>query len=270
MKKNKKTSIYNSKKNNPSNKIDQKILFNIITAISSIIAIVISIFTLCEMIKDRTAAYKPSVLINPTQYSFSWDSNGNLDWLTSSTPTKYTENELKTTESNKVTGELTIPINILNDNMEQFSAVNVGVGSAKQITFKWHDSNIVNLNNYLIQCDQTKNDFMKINKSVVFDYEGKIIGMGLPSETSLMYMLPEATETYKIPLPTAYYIMIQEIIKSGGNNNIPYLLLSVDYLDIQGNEYSDTFVIKVQMQIYSEGMDNSGNATFQLIPLFQK
>ena len=270
MKKSNKKLSNNAEREKSLNCVKLEFVVSMIAAVSAVISIIISIITVNQMIKDRNAAYKPSILINPIQYNFSWDADGNLDWLDSLITDKEIENEIEINDDGSIIGNLSIPVNVIGDGIEQFTAVNVGVGVAKQITFKWHDSNLIELNNYLIQCDETKKNFLEFDKSVAFDYSGKIIDMSIPSDMSLMYMLPEAGETYEIPLPSAYYVLIQEIIKAGGNSEIPYLILSAEYSDIQGNKYSEDFVIKVQTQLYSEEITGAGRATFELVPLFQK
>ena len=259
------------KTNNHKKQINWEFVGSIIAAGAAVISIIISIITVSQMIKDRNAAYRPSILINPVNYSFSWNENGSIDWIDSLITNNSIENDMEVNSDGSISGTISIPVSFIGDGVEQFTAVNVGVGSAKQVVFQWHESNIEKLYKYLIQCDATKEGFVNFDKSVVFDYNGKIVGMGLPADMSLMYMLPEATEIYEIPLPTSYYLLIQEIIKAGGRSeDIPYLLLSVTYDDIQGNEYTDIFLICTKIQLLTQTATDSGNATFQLVPLFSK
>jgi len=259
------------KTNNHKKQINWEFVGSIIAAGAAVISIIISIIIVSQMIKDRNAAYRPSILINPVNYSFSWNENGSIDWIDSLITNNSIENDMEVNSDGSISGTISIPVSFIGDGVEQFTAVNVGVGSAKQVVFQWHESNIEKLYKYLIQCDATKEGFVNFDKSVVFDYNGKIVGMGLPADMSLMYMLPEATEIYEIPLPTSYYLLIQEIIKAGGRSeDIPYLLLSVTYDDIQGNEYTDIFLICTKIQLLTQTATDSGNATFQLVPLFSK
>ena len=259
------------KTNNHKKQINWEFVGSIIAAGAAVISIIISIITVSQMIKDRNAAYRPSILINPVNYSFSWNENGSIDWIDSLITNNSIENDMEVNSDGSISGTISIPVSFIGDGVEQFTAVNVGVGSAKQVVFQWHESNIEKLYKYLIQCDATKEGFVNFDKSVVFDYNGKIVGMGLPADMSLMYMLPEATEIYEIPLSTSYYLLIQEIIKAGGRSeDIPYLLLSVTYDDIQGNEYTDIFLICTKIQLLTQTATDSGNATFQLVPLFSK
>lgn len=251
--------------------IDWKYVFDAITSITAVVSIVISIITVSLMIKDRNAAYRPSILINPTQYNISWDKDRSLDWINSIVSDNKTENRMEFNSDGSITGQIKIPISVIGDGLEQFTAVNVGVGTANQVLFKWGDSNIENLYNCLVECDKTKEESLTVDNSIAFNYDDGIVQMGLPLDMSLMYMLPGASESYNIPLPSSYYFLIQEIIMAGGKSeDIPYLILSVNYKDIQGKDYVDVYLISVKILLYKESVSGAGSATFQLVPLFKK
>jgi hypothetical protein len=111
---------------------------------------------------------------------------------------------------------------------------------------------------------------MEIDEDIKIIYDNKILGMSKPSITAQMYMLPMASETYDIVFPPAYYLLIQEIIKSGGNTeDIPYIILTATYTDIQGKEYTDIFLFAVKIILRVEDASGAGKATFQLVPLFE-
>ena len=66
------------------------------------------------------------------------------------------------------------------------------------------------------------------------------------------------------------FLLIQEIIESGGNTeDIPYMILTATYTDIQGKEYTDIFLFAVKMILRVEDPSGAGKATFQLVPLFE-
>ena len=56
---------------------------NIAIAVISALSVLFALITVVEMKKDRKAAYKPAVLINPIECEFTWDSNGNEIWMES-------------------------------------------------------------------------------------------------------------------------------------------------------------------------------------------
>ena len=255
------------KNKNFSNKkirtVKWEFIVSIVTSITAIFSVIIAVITVSQMKSDRDAAYRPSILINPVQCEFSWDENGKSDWM-DSMKNLGVQNDYE--ESNDILqeGVVTSPFGVMLD------TVNVGVGTAKHIYFEWLESNITKLNEYLIQCDSSKTDFMKIDEGVKVAYDDRILELNLPSASAQMYMLPSAEESYSLLFPPAYYLLIQEIIKAGGNqDDIPYIILSANYTDIQGEEYTDVFVFAVKITLRVEDTSGAGKASFQLVPLFE-
>lgn len=246
---------------------------DIISAISAgltLISVVFVALTLHEMKIERNAAYMPKILLNPAEISFSWDENG-----------KETRYNLKDNENNdafemdengNIKGTLEIPISYLSDyNSEKIDVVNLGVGNARDVVFEWNEDNLTKLNNCLIECDPTKRDFLKVDKSAVFDFDGNIIMTDTPLDHRIMYMLANAQETYKLTLPMAYSILIHEIIKSSPyDKELPYLILTAKYFDVQGNEHNEVFLVQIKRLISTTEKTGAGEAVYQLIPAIQK
>lgn len=246
--------------NQKSRKINWEFIVSLITSLTAIASIIISIITVSQMKADRDASYRPKILINTVQCDFSWDETGKCDWMNC---LSHLDTETESKEEVRE-GTTTVPIGVL------LNTVNVGVGTAKHIYFEWHESNIFKLNEYLIQCDESKNGFIKIDRDVKVIYNNKILSMSKPSNIAQTYMLPMASETYDIVFPPAYFLLIQEIIESGGNTeDIPYMILTATYTDIQGKEYTDIFLFAVKMILRVEEPSGAGKATFQLVPLFE-
>ena len=244
-------------------------------SISDIIQITVVIISLCsfigvictlrEMQKDRDAAYRPTILMNPEEYQISWNSSKEEEWLSSLPDEPHNTYEIN--EDGSVSGTGSIPMNIFPENeLEGFTVVNVGVGVSKDIHFKWDDSNIENLSEYLSKCDPTKSEFCTSNKSVAFSFEDRVVITDIDRDTKLMYMLADASETYTIPLPMAYSILIHEIMKTNMLEELPYIILSAEYTDIQGKAIKDYFYVTIQRTFYQTNEDGSGSATYQLNP----
>jgi len=81
-----------------------------------------------------------------------------------------------------------------------------------------------------------------------------------------MYMLPNAAETYTLPLPTAYSILIHEIMKCSTLPKDMYIVLYAEYTDIQNNSMKDAFYVVLSRTGYESAEDNSGSAMYQLTP----
>ncbi len=247
-----------------------KFVIEIIAAIATAIAAIVGLLTINEMRIDRNSAYKPSILINPTQYEYSWDEKGNVKGLPGDAKDLSSDSTVEYISGETIRSTITIPVSIIEEGFQQFSIVNAGVGTAKYVSFEWYNDNLRNLNDYLIECNPERKDFFMYNESAVFDYDGRLIVTDLPESTEIMYMVPESGETYNIPLPTTYYLVLLEIIKEAKVlDEIPYLILSANYCDIHGKSYTDTFLIHIKVIKREIGQSGEGNAVFQLVPLFE-
>lgn len=242
---------------------------NIIMAVLTFLSVIGVGLTLHEMKIERNATFKPRILINPTEISFSWDDNGNEERVHIS---EATNNNYELDENGNIGASVSIPITYLSDNKtESFDVVNFGVGNARDIVFEWHNENIINLNNYLKECNPSKKDFLKIDKSAVFDINGRIVMTNLPTNYRIMYMSANAQENYKLTLPTSYSILIHEIIKSGPHDKeLPFLILTAKYFDVQDKEYMDVFLIQLTPMYFRVDETGSGEAIYQLIPAISK
>ena len=236
--------------------------------IAAIITAIVAIITVHEMQADRNAAHQPLILMNPVEYNISWDQDGHGEWLLEHTDADEGVTDIKKNEDGSYSAKIGLSFNILYDGFEQFSAVNAGVGIAHDIVFTWSSDNIIQLNDYLIRFDKTKEGFAKVGKSIVFDYEDRSVMTDVPSDVALMYMLPNADETYMLPLPQAYYILLHEIIQTHSyDSEIPELWLTVEYYDIQGNKYISPIIVQPKVTYFYEDNTGAGTASFQLIPI---
>lgn len=237
-------------------KLSDKI--NLFLAICTVISLVLVTLTLLEMIKDRNTAYKPAIAINPIEQSFTWNTTGEETGLISLDEEQVTS---KKDEEKNSAGEASF------NGLEKISILNIGVGTAKDVVFEWHSSNIDRLNEYLLECDPSKTDFLVKKERVVFNYNEKKISTGLPTKMRLMYMLPEAQEEYTLSIPIVYSRLIHEIIKTGKHHNeIPYLILSVTYYDIQNKKHIDVFLINVDLLMSQHEETGAGSAVYMLVP----
>lgn len=240
-------------------------IIQIVIACCTFLSFVGVLLTLGEMQKERNAAYKPTILMNAVDFEISWDTNGEEEWV-SSLPDESNSSYEVDAEGN-VAGTISLPVNIFPHNgLESFTVVNVGVGAAKDVYFEWDKNNIPYLCNYLAECDPSKSDFCTVEKSATFSLGDGIVVTDIDDDVRLMYMLPDATETYTLPLPTAYSILIHEIMKCTALQETPHIVLYAEYSDIQGENVRDTFYIAINRIYYNRAADNSGGASYQLTP----
>lgn len=241
-------------------------IIQIVMAILTFSSLIVVTLTLVEMQAERNAAYKPTILMNASDYDISWDSNGEEDWIVS-LPDK-SKNSYTVNDDGSITGTISFPMNVFPENgLESFTVVNLGVGAAKEIYFEWDQNNFSRLSNYLTECDSSKSDFFSFDKSATFSYDKGLVVTDIDSGFRIMYMLPNATETYTLPLPTAYSILIHEIMKYNTLPENMFIVLYVEYSDVQNNRMKDAFYITLNRAHYKNAEDNSGSATYQLAPM---
>lgn len=237
----------------------------IIMAILTGFSLIGVVLTLREMQTDRNAAYKPTILMNASDFNISWDSNGEEDWLVS-LPDK-SNSSYKINADGSITGTVDIPVNIFpNNGLESFTVVNLGVGAAKDIHFEWDQTNLSRLSNYLAECNPSKENFCTFGESAVFSFDKGLVVTDIDSGFRLMYMLPNAVETYTLPLPTAYSVLIHEIMKCNSLPEHMYIVLYAEYSDVQNNSIKDAFYITINRTGFKSAEDNSGSTVYQLAP----
>lgn len=216
-------------------------------------------------------------MINPIQLSFSWDQNGNESWLDldeDSSAEKISENETIRQVFNTK-----IRLQPIKDAFSMSMPIsNIGVGPAKNVVFTWDSENTSRLADWLIKCDASKEGFCTIGHgSIVFGYgEDHLVQVDLEKELNLMYMLPadETEESYSIPLPDQYIILLNEIIKTGQFQNdqddsYPFIFLRIICDDIRDKSVNDKYILlKVKKVRYIKKEDGSGEAVYQLIPAY--
>ena len=219
------------------------------------------------MRRDRDAAYRPSLLMNPVEYSVTWNDQGEEPWLSSSDTE---EESMEILEDGTIQGSITIPMTLFpDDGLEVMSVVNIGVGTAKDIVFTWDEENIELLTNQLLKINPEKQDFCLVDQNITFLINDHIIVTDIPTPYQLMYMLPDAEQEYKLPIPTPYTILIHEILKeSDGNISDEFIHFSLDieYKDVQGKKFTNTCLFYVKRVFSEDDLDNENSVTYQLVP----
>ena len=156
--------------------------------------------------------------MNAADFQISWDANGEENWLLS-LPQK-SDGNYEVNEDGSIIGTFSLPVNIFpNGELESFTAVNIGIGTARDICFEWDQNNLLFLTDYLSVCN-----------------------------------------------PMAYSILIHEIVKCASLPENLYIVLYVEYSDIQGKRSRDTIYISINRTYFENNVDGSGTASYQLAP----
>lgn len=259
-------------KNNITNRLKEIPIgdwINSIIALFTFISLILVGWSIVEMRRDRDAAYRPSLLMNPVEYSVTWNDEGEEHWLSSS-DTQVEEESIEVQEDGTINGSITIPMTLFpNDGLETMSVVNIGVGTAKDIVFTWNEDNIELLTNQLLKINPEKQDFCLVDQSITFLINDHIIATNIPTPYQLMYILPDAEQECKLPIPTPYTILIHEILKENDgnvNDEFIYFILDIEYKDVQGKKFTDTWLFYVKRIFSEDDLDNENSVTFQLVP----
>ena len=86
-------------------------------------------------------------------------------------------------EDGTLEGTINIPIRAISESgLEKITAVNAGVGNARDVIFEWDENNINRLNEFLIKCNEQKKEFMYIDKSVVFTFNDGLVMTDIPGK----------------------------------------------------------------------------------------
>ena len=263
-------TIQNANVIQSSNVLQISDIIQIVIALLTLFSVIIVLLTLFENQKARNMAYKPFIVMNPINISIKWDSNGFSTWLTENsklgTPI--------TVEQDENTVHMQMHMSILEeDTVTGYTVVNIGVGTAKDISFKWDTNNLSRLNEYLVSIDDKYSDFFQEGEEQdSFQIGESLFFTNKIQESSIMYMLSQASEPWTLYFPIQYRILIEELIKQNNFNprNFPLVILQVNYSDIQGKNYPQFIAVRVNRSKYLENKDGSGEATYQLTPINSK
>ncbi|GLC79673.1 hypothetical protein [Lacrimispora brassicae] len=214
----------------------------------SIISTFLVLFTLFEMQAARNATYLPDISLGNTEVAIAWDENG--------LPINISD-ETKDIVSKMINEENT-QLNIL----PQLKIYNIGVGTAKDITFTWNtEQNVKQFMNVL-------NSYDNIDISL----EGNMVhiktpaieqGSWSPIKSQVDFMLNSTQEFNTLTFPLCYHELIKEMYIR--TNEIPPIYLTISYFDVQGKAYNKTMQINAKLSFLTQNPDGSGFCVYSLI-----
>lgn len=213
----------------------------------SIISTVLVLLTLFEMQAERNATYLPDISLSNTKVAISWDKNG----------LPFISQEAKNTVP-KLVDENTI-IN----GLPQIKVYNIGVGTAKNVSFCWNTKQ--NLNTFI--------DILNSCDDINISYDKNVINIKTPTTEQSIYesdktqfdFLLNSTQTFEtLTFPFSYYTLIKEFYIRTENTDFPPLYLTASYSDVQGKTYSKTIQINADISFLTKNPDGSGFCIFTL------
>lgn len=213
----------------------------------SMISTFLVLLTLFEMQAERNATYLPDIYLSNAKVAISWDKNG----LPCITP------EIEDIVSKMADEDIII------NKLPQIKIYNIGVGTAKNISFNWNTQrNMEAFMDILNPCDG-------INVS----FDGNMLqiktpateqGIGEADNSQFDFLLNSTKEFETLAFPYSYYTLIKESYIRTDNKEIPTLYLSVSYSDVQGKAYNRTIQINADIFFLEKNSDGSGFCIYTL------
>lgn len=238
------------KDQNPFKKKSFEVKSTAIQIAISAISTCLVLFTLFEMQAARNATYLPNISISNTEVAIAWDKNG-LPYIS--------EEDLETISK-------MIDENTIINQLPQMKVYNIGVGTAKNITFEWDTSNnIRQFANILNTCDD-------INVS----FDGSFINIKTPSNkqgvwvsdssqnNQIDFLLNSTQESTILSFPLPYYKLIREIYIRTDTKKAPPLHLKISFSDVQNKIYTQSLQINSTISFLLQNPDGSGFCIFNL------
>ena len=188
------------------------------------------------------------ISLNNTEVAIAWDENG----------LPYISDEAEAAFS-KMINDNNTQVNTL----PQIEVYNIGVGTAKDITFIWNTQK--NMKQFM--------DILNSYEDINISFEGNMIniktpsidqGIGEPVSRQIDFMLNSTQEYDTLTLPLSYYQLIKEIYIRTDVQNMPTLYLSVSFSDVQGKVYNKALQITPRISLLTQNPDGSGFCIFNL------
>lgn len=215
-------------------------IFPVIEIITSLLAFVISFLTLQEMQTERDNAYLPDLYFQSVVAGVSWDSSG----------------PCYSASFDEASSQILTNLQISYiDEPPVLKIANMGIGKAKNIEIDWlHRQNVDALLNYLYSIND-ESEFTLVETDIGFHMKSKTVNYitSEPGQQRILYLLND-DETDFMSLPREYWECIRQIFYESYNHNsgyvalnIPNLILSISYTDVQGKQYKYKREIQIEM-----------------------
>ena len=221
-----------------------------LTNLATIISVIIVLLTLREMQIQRNNAYRPDIVFESVSVHFIW---GQHDKYFSS-----------------VHGCLSNPFakGDFNPYYLQIPLKNIGVGVAKNITYSIDASSFIELLDYLNGIsDENNYTYDEMDDGSLFLRNGqwqRMVSSTLNSK--VLYLLPNAEETYDFYIPEVYLELLKNIYLSCGDepHNIPAIKINLSFEDVQGVRYTNTVFLTIGTYFYWEDADGNGSSSCRI------
>lgn len=234
---------------NPFKKKNHELKITTIQIVISIISTLLVLLTLFEMRAERNATYLPNISLSNTEVAIAWNENG-LPYISAESESFFSE----------MINKNDTQVNIL----PQIKVYNIGVGTAKDITFTWDTKR--NIKQFM--------DILNTYEDINLSFEENMIyiktpsmeqGIGESDSYGIDFMLNSTQEYDTLTFPLSYYELIKQIYMKKDIQNVPTLFLCISFSDIQGKTYNKSLQITPKVSFLTQNPDGSGYCIFNLI-----
>lgn len=214
----------------------------------SIVSTFLVLLTLFEMQAERNATYLPDISLNNTEVAIAWNESG----------LPYISDEAEEVFSKMLDNNTQINV------LPQIKVYNIGVGTAKDITFIWNTQK--NMKQFIDVLNSYNDINISLEKNMINIKTPSIDqSIGEPDRCQINFLLNSTQEYDTLSLPFSYYQLIKEIYIRADSQNMPTLHLSVSFSDVQGKVYNKSLQIIPRISLLTQNPDGSGFCIFSLV-----
>ncbi len=223
-------------------KFHLKTLIDYFVAFSTIISMLLVLFTLNEMRTQRDNTYMPDVVVETKQMFVYWG-----------------------VKSPYIVDDPSLPIE---DNTKithiKMELLNIGVGTAKEIKFTLNNEGIEKWITLLKEKNPKKEYSYNDEEGIInLNIDGRKIGFGKDYKFEKLFLLPNANESFSFYLPLIYPILIQKLYES--YVTIPEIPITIEYSDVQGKQYKKNASLLIESLLLSADSEGNGFAQYNIV-----
>lgn len=229
------------------NSLSLKETITMLTNFATIISVIVVLLTLREMQIQRNNAYRPDIVFETVSVHLIWGQHDE-DHYPGYSPNPFAKGDF-------------------NPHYLQIPSRNIGVGVAKNVTYSFDVSSFTQLINYLNEIsDENNYTYHEIDGALLVKNGYWERWTSIPYNPRVLYLLPNAEETYDFLIPEAYLELLENVYFSCGDepHNIPDIEINLSFEDVQGVRYTSKVFLTIGTYFYWEDDDGNGSSSCQI------
>ena len=228
-----------------SNKETIKFYCEILTAIVSVISVIMVFLTLHEMQVQRNNAYKPDIIFETSSVAFSLGDPEKID----------SYDNIINSDTSLNPASINIPIR------------NIGAGIAKNLSLTITSDSYSSWLSLLDELNSEKNySFTKEGNRMIVSDGSKVVSLAANYTVKKTFLLANAEEKYEFILPEHYTALLREMVqtKKQAMADIPNLEILISFEDVQGISYNKKVSLAIKEDFSVLDSENNGLATYKI------